>query len=324
MKSKITYLKKLELFKELDNFREGQFFAVIDQKVKNHLPQWVQFSPHVFWIKNPEEEKNIETYASGIEFFLKQGIKKDSHLYAFGGGATTDLAGFIAATVLGGIKWSMAPTTLFGMVAGSLNGKVQIHMPKGKNLVGTHHIPDQIYICGDFLNTLTEREMISGKGEILKYGFLSKEINAMIMDKKPLEEIAYECARFKNQATELELGNTLGHVFEETLKIAQGYALAMGLKYLFKFMKLEDSLYQWDKMAHALSLPVEKLEVGFFSQFDLNSFLSILDHQSHKSNDSRIHLVLVKTIASQYVEEVLLKDLKGKIQLDDEFSRLAS
>ena len=59
-KSKITYLKKLELFKELDDHQEGKFFAIIDQKVKNHLPQWIQFSPHVLWLKNPEEEKSFE------------------------------------------------------------------------------------------------------------------------------------------------------------------------------------------------------------------------------------------------------------------------
>ncbi len=330
MKSKLTYLLKLELFKELDNFREGQFFAVIDQKVKNHLPQWIQFSPHVFWIKNPEDEKNFETYSSGIEFLLKQGIKKDSHLYAFGGGATTDIAGFIAATILGGIKWSVAPTTLSGMVEGSIGGKVQINVLNGKNLVGTEHSPEHVYICGDFLTTLSERELICGKGEILKYGFLSKEIHVMIMDKAPLEDIAFECARYKNYIIELdmsdqklELGRMLSYAFEDSLKITQGYALAMALKYLFKFMKLEESLYQWDRMVHALSMPMEKLTVGYFSQFDVNAFTAYLDQHSHKKNEQHVHLVLVKSIASQYVEEVLFKDLKHIIQNDEEFKRLA-
>src|SRR5665647_3611531 len=111
MNSKITYLKKLELFKELDNFRDGQFFGIADQKIKNHLPQWVQYSPHVFWLKSPEEEKTLEVYGRACEFFLKQGIQRTSQIYAFGGAATTDFAGFVAATILRGIKWSAVPTT---------------------------------------------------------------------------------------------------------------------------------------------------------------------------------------------------------------------
>jgi 3-dehydroquinate synthase len=115
MKSHLTYLKKLELFKELDNFKEGQFYAIADSKVKNHLPQWISFSPHIFWLKEPESEKNLEVYGQAIEFFLKQGISRNSVMYAIGGGATTDFAGFVASTILRGIKWNAIPTTLLGI-----------------------------------------------------------------------------------------------------------------------------------------------------------------------------------------------------------------
>jgi hypothetical protein len=72
MKSNLTYLKKLELFKELDSFKDEQFFAIIDQQIKNHLPQWIAFSSRIFWLKNPEEDKNLDTYKDAIEFLLKQ------------------------------------------------------------------------------------------------------------------------------------------------------------------------------------------------------------------------------------------------------------
>src|SRR5690606_25799735 len=139
MKSNLIYLKKLELFKELDNFKEGQFFAVADQKIKNHLPQWIQFSPHVFWLKDPEGQKNLEVYGEALEFFLKQGISRTSALYAFGGGASTDFAGFVAATILRGINWVSIPTSLLAMIDGSIGGKVALNMPQGKNLVGAFH-----------------------------------------------------------------------------------------------------------------------------------------------------------------------------------------
>lgn len=329
MKSNLTYLKKLELFKELDNFKDGQFYAIADMKVKNHLPQWIQFSPHVFWLKNPEEEKNLEVYGMALEFFLRQGLGRNSTIYAFGGGATTDFAGYVAATILRGVKWIAVPTTLLAMIDGSIGGKVAVNMPQGKNLVGSFHMPEKVLICGDFLTTLSEKEWMSGKGEVLKYGFLSEEIHQLIMSKAPIEDIAMACANFKNIVVErdfrengeriyLNLGHTLGHAFEFNLKIPHGHAVAMGLKYLFKIMKQDEALGQWEKMVKALSLPVEKFEIGHFSNFDVNAFSTYLE-QDKKKLDSRLRLVLVKSIGICYVEEVPLKDFKAKVQSHAEF-----
>lgn len=330
MKSNLTYLKKLELFKELDNFKDGQFFAVIDQKTKNHLPQWIQFSPHVFWLRDPEEQKNLDVFGEAVEFFLKQGISRSSTLYAFGGGATTDLAGFVSATILRGIKWVAIPTTLLAMIDGSIGGKVAINMPQGKNLVGAFHLPEKVYICGDFLTSLTDKEWMSGKGEVLKYGFLSKEIHALILKKASIDELAVACAEFKNQVVEkdfqekgerifLNLGHTLGHAFEKTLKIPHGQAVAMGLKYIFKVMKLDEMHAEWEKLVKALALPAEKFEIDHFPLFDLNQFMNYLE-QDKKKLEMKLRLVLVKEIGSCYVEEIRLQDFRAKIQSHVDFN----
>ncbi len=329
MNSKIIYLKKLELYKELDNYKDGQFFAIADQKIKNHLPQWIQFSPHVFWLKSPEDEKNLSSYGQAVEFLLKGGIQRSSKLYAFGGGATTDLAGFVASTILRGIKWSAVPTTLLAMIDGSIGGKVGINMPQGKNQIGAFHAPDEIYICGDFLTTLSDKEWTSGKGEILKYGFLSNEIHELILKKAAIEVIAHACAVYKTKVVEsdfkeegdrilLNLGHTFGHAFESHLKLSHGQSVAMGLRYLFKVLKQHEQLAQWDKMAKALSLPVEKYNIDHFPLFDINAFISYVEHDKKKI-DSHLRLVLVKAIGSCYVEEILMKDFKKKIQTYEEF-----
>lgn len=329
MKSNLTYLKKLELYKELDNYKDGQFFAIVDQKMKNHLPQWIQFSPHVFWLKSPEEEKTLDVYGRACEFFLKQGITRTSTLYAFGGGATTDFAGFVAATILRGIKWVAIPTTLLAMIDGSIGGKVALNMPQGKNLVGAFYAPEKVFICGDFLTSLSDKEWMSGKGEVLKYGFLSQEVHDLIMKKASIDDIAMACAKFKTEVVErdfqeqnerihLNLGHTLGHAFEYTLKVPHGYAVAMGLKYIFKLMNLPEAMVQWEQMARALALPIEKFEIDHFNNFKLMDFLNFLE-QDKKKVDQKIRLVLVKGIGSCYVEEVLMKDFKAKIQKDVEF-----
>lgn len=329
MKSNLTYLKKLELFKELDSYKDGQFFAIADAKIKNHLPQWIAFSPHVFWLKAPEDEKNLEVYGNAIEFFLKQGISRSSVLYAFGGGATTDFAGFVAATILRGVKWVSIPTTLLGMVDASIGGKVGLNMPQGKNLVGAFHAPEKVFLCGDFLTSLPEKEWMSGKGEILKYGFLSQNVYELIVKKTPIEDIALACAQFKSELVQkdfhekgeriqLNLGHTLGHAFEFALKIPHGQAVAMGLKYIFKITKNEKALRHWEKMAEALKLPTEKLEIGHYSNFDLQAFTSYIE-QDKKKVETTLRLVLVNDIGFCYVEEVSLKEFKAKIMAYAEF-----
>jgi 3-dehydroquinate synthetase len=330
MKSTLSYLKKLELFKELDNYKEGQFFAIADQKLKNHLPQWISFSPYVFWLKNPEEEKNLEFYGNAVEFFINAGITRNSTIHAFGGGATTDFAGFVAATILRGVKWVSIPTTLLAMIDGSIGGKVALNMPQGKNLIGAFHLPEKVLICGDFLTSLPEKEWMSGKGEVLKYGFLSKEINALILKKAPIDDIAHACAKFKNEIVDrdlhergerilLNLGHTLGHAFEFALKIPHGVAVTMGLKYLFKVMKNDDALAEFDKMVKALNLPAEKFDLYHYSDFDAKAFMSFLEHDKKKIETS-IRLVLVKGVGFCYVEEVPMKDFKAKITSHAEFA----
>lgn len=324
LKSKVTYLKKLELFKELDNYQEGKFFAVIDHKVRNHLPQWIQFSPHVFWLKHPEEEKNLDTYKRAIEFFISQGVQRDSVIHAFGGGATTDLAGFVASTILRGIDWVAVPTTLLAMIDASLGGKVGVNLDSGKNLVGAFHAPTSVLVCTDFLSSLPEKELLSGKGELLKYGFLSREIYNLILKKAPLEDIILESAKFKTRVVEqdfrekgerifLNLGHTLGHAFEPALKIPHGLAVAMGMKYLFRLMNQTQILDTWNLLAKSLALPLEKLEISNYDDFNLKTFVSYLENDKKKVKSS-IRLVLVKDIGSCYIEEVALKDFIQKIQ----------
>lgn len=327
-KSKVTYLKKLELFKELDNRQEGKFFAVVDQRVKNHLPQWIQFSPHVFWLKNPEEEKNLTTYTRAIEFFISQGVQRDSVIYAFGGGATTDLAGFVASTILRGVDWVAVPTTLLAMVDASLGGKVGVNLEAGKNLVGAFHAPTAVLVCTDFLSSLPEKEMLSGKGELLKYGFLSREVYDLIQKKAPLEDIIMESAKYKTRVVEhdfkekgerifLNLGHTLGHAFEPTLKMSHGLAVAMGMKYLFRLMGHIHMVETWNLLAKSLALPLEKLEIANYDAFDMKTFVSYLEHDKKKVQSS-IRLVLVKDIGACYIEEVAMKDFIQKIQASHE------
>ena len=330
MNSQLTYMKKPELLKELELHR-SHFFAVIDEKVKPHLPSWVISSENVYWITDPEGSKSLETYEKIVSFFLNKGISRTSRLVAIGGGATTDLSGFVAATILRGIEWIAIPTTLLAIVDGSIGGKVGINSPQGKNLLGAFHHPEKICLCYDLLATLSDAQWQSGKGEILKYGFLSKEIHQAILKKESLETISHRCAEFKKDVVIkdfkeqgerilLNLGHTLGHAFELSLDISHGLAVIMGLKYLFLVLDQKDHLMDWEVMMNALELTQEKTSISNYPQFSVDNFINYLKQDKKKNNES-IRLVLVKAVGNCYVNEMNLDEFISKIRNHAEFKR---
>lgn len=328
MNSQLTYMKKPELLKELE-LHQSHFFAVIDEKVKSHLPEWVISSDNVFWITDPEGSKSLEAYERVVTFFLERGISRTSQIVAIGGGATTDLSGFVAATILRGIEWIAIPTTLLAMVDGSIGGKVGLNTSQGKNLLGAFHHPEKICLCFDFLTTLPELEWQSGKGEILKYGFLSTEIHQAIVKKESLEVISRLCPEYKKNVVNrdfkeqgervlLNLGHTLGHAFELSLDIPHGLAVMMGLKYLFLVLDQKEQLKNWQEMISALELSSEKCLISSYPQFSVDNFINYIKQDKKKSQES-IRLVLVKSIGLCHVHEMNLNEFISQIRDHAEF-----
>lgn len=328
MKSNVTFIKKPELFAQL-KLQEPEFYGVIDSALKDHLPDWINSSKKVFWLNSPEAQKNLKVYEEITSFFLACGISRSSQLVAIGGGATTDLAGFAAATLLRGLRWIAVPTTLLAMVDGSIGGKVAVNTPEGKNLLGAFHAPEAVFVCHDFLSSLPAIEIQSGSGEILKYCFLSKKIADLVMSKASLDIIAFECAQFKTQIVErdfkeqneralLNLGHTMGHAFESHLKIPHGSAVAMGLRYLLEIFSPE-MLPDWNKLALGLNLSLESLDVKSYSAFSLSQFVQFLKVDKKKSLQN-IKVILVKDIGHCYIHEMPFSELLKKIEKHEAFN----
>ncbi len=330
MNSKLTALKQLELMNALEQAREPRLFSVIDLRVKNMLPQWLQFSPDVFWLNHPEDQKNIEVYEQISSFFLKQGIQRGHTIAGIGGGATTDIAGFVAATVHRGIKWISVPTTLMGMVDAGLGGKTGVNTSHGKNLLGAFHLPENVWVCTDFLKTMGRTEILSGRGEILKYALLSSEIYGLVINpKSSMDEIILSCGKHKMQLIEedfreagkrayLNLGHTLGHAFEHTLKIPHGIAVTMGIKYLFQALNLEKALGAYEEIFKALQLDPEKVDLTNYNQFDKNGFWSALNHDKKKTGDG-LKLIVIDQIGQPRFEIMPVSKLRILVESLSDF-----
>ncbi len=294
------------------------------------LPQWLQFAPDVFWLNQPEEQKNLDVYAEATSFFLKQGILRGHTILGIGGGATTDFAGFIAATLFRGVRWIAVPTTLMGMVDAAIGGKTALNTPAGKNLLGAFHEPDEVWLCTDFLKTLTSHDLLSGKGEILKYGLLDKNIYDTIMAPKiVMDELILQCARYKlevvardlhdkGERAYLNLGHTLGHAFEHVLRIPHGVAVTMGIKYLFKAFEQKEGLAAFDDMFKKLDLDDEKTDISNYKRLDRAAFWAALSHDKKRTTEG-VNLVLLDKVGTPRLQMTPLSQLKSRLEALSDF-----
>lgn len=197
--------------------------------------------------KNLREAEKL--YTRAIEF----GLDRKSVVIAFGGGVVGDLGGFVAATFLRGVPLIQIPTTLLAQVDSSVGGKTAVNHALGKNLIGAFHQPRAVFIDLKCLETLPEREIKSGLGEVVKYGVISDaeffaylEDNADKILRGDVEAMAHVVKRscelkasvVSSDEREaglrriLNFGHTLAHAVEEEThyeKYRHGEAVAIGM-----------------------------------------------------------------------------------------------
>jgi 3-dehydroquinate synthetase len=176
-------------------------------------------------------------------------LDRSGTLVALGGGCTTDVTGFAAATYLRGIDWLPVPTSLVAQVDAAIGGKTAIDLPQGKNLVGAFHWPSRTVIDPVLLQTLPERERREGMSEVVKTSLLAGENLHDPLDVR-------RCASFKaaiclrdpddqGERKQLNLGHTFAHALEAAAEyegVTHGQAVALGLKAALELSGRDTSL----------------------------------------------------------------------------------
>jgi 3-dehydroquinate synthetase/shikimate kinase len=176
-------------------------------------------------------------------------LGRDGTIVAYGGGTTTDLAGFVAATYMRGVRWIALPTTLVAQVDAAIGGKTAVDLPEGKNLVGAFHYPERVVIDPHELSTLPEKERRNGMAEVVKTGLLA----GRPLWELPDEEMIRACAAFKAEVCLedpyerkgrreiLNLGHTFGHALEAAsdFELAHGEAVVLGLSAALRLSGVE-------------------------------------------------------------------------------------
>ncbi|GAA1804269.1 3-dehydroquinate synthase [Nesterenkonia flava] len=220
---------------------------VVREDLENHGYQAV-----VAEIPDAEEGKHIQVAAFCWQVLGQNDFTRSDAIVSVGGGAVTDVAGFVAATWLRGVRVVHMPTTLLGMVDAAVGGKTGINTAEGKNLVGSFHQPAGVLADLDTLITLPRNELVAGLAEVVKCGFIADEEILNIIEAAPdqaqnphswqVRDLIERAIRVKAEVVgqdalesgvreSLNYGHTLGHAIElaERYQWRHGAAISVGM-----------------------------------------------------------------------------------------------
>lgn len=216
-------------------------------------------------VPNAEEAKTAEVAAYCWKALGQSGFTRTDVIVGVGGGATTDLAGFVAASWLRGVRWIAVPTTVLGMVDAAVGGKTGINTAEGKNLVGAFHPPAGVLCDLAALDSLPVHDYVSGLAEIIKAGFIADPAILDLIEADPeaartpagphTAELIERSIRVKAEVVSgdlkesgrreiLNYGHTLAHAIEknERYKWRHGAAVAVGMHFAAELGRLAGRL----------------------------------------------------------------------------------
>ncbi|SER54276.1 3-dehydroquinate synthase [Actinokineospora terrae] len=220
---------------------------------------------HTVEIPDAEDGKALSVAAFCWEVLGRMGMDRQGAIVAIGGGAVTDLAGFVAATWMRGIRLVNVPTTLLGMVDAAVGGKTGINTDAGKNLVGAIHEPSAVLVDLATLTTLPRHELVAGMAEVIKGGFIADPVILDLIEADPAAAldptgpVLPELVRRKIQVKAdivasdlreaslrevLNYGHTLAHAIErrERYRWRHGAAVSVGLVFVAELARLAGRL----------------------------------------------------------------------------------
>ena len=314
---------------------------------KNHGQRWIIISQHslmeVFGfallsnmkksnykidyitLPNGEAAKSMNEFTRVISSMIEIHCDRKTNIIALGGGVVGDLAGFVASSFLRGINYYQVPSTLLSMVDSSIGGKTGINIAEGKNLIGSIYQPSAVFIDPELLHSLPTTELISGLGEVIKYGaiydrsFLT-DISGWLDDINsfPLNDAIKRSCQIKADIVSkderelgirriLNFGHTIGHAIEAVM----GYGkIRHGAGWISNELGLISKIH-----SDYLNKTIDKLPLPIINKVQTNDLISFI-RRDKKIEAQVLNFValekLGKAITTTEVSEDLIeKSLKA-------------
>ena len=202
-------------------------------------------SQKVIVIDASEENKSLDKMPGYVNELVLLNIKRGEPLIAIGGGIIQDITCFLASTLMRGLPWFFYPTTLLSQADSCIGSKSSINSGEFKNILGTFLPPEQVIIDVDFLQTLSQREIFSGLGEMLKvhainhpesFDKISKAYEQILEKPNLMEDFIYKSLLMKKKLIELDEFDqgprnvmNYGHSFGHAIESATNYAIPHGI-----------------------------------------------------------------------------------------------
>lgn len=272
-----------------------------------------------------ERAKTAPVAADCWEALGEAGFTRSDAVVTLGGGASTDLGGFVAASWLRGVRVVHVPTTLLAMVDAAVGGKTGINTGAGKNLVGAFHEPAGVLCDLSLLESLPREELVAGLGEVVKCGFVADPVildlvertdpAAITWDSPVLRELVERAVRVKVDVVVddlretggsgghpgrevLNYGHTLAHAIERTsdYTVRHGEAVAIGCVYVAELAARAGSLDPALVERHRAVLA----RVGLPTTYDAASFedLHAAMKVDKKARGSQLRFVVLDALAT--------------------------
>ena len=273
---------------------------------------------HAQPVPDGEAAKGIAVAARLWSWLADSQIGRADCVVGIGGGAACDLAGYVAASWLRGVRVVLVPTTLLGMVDAAIGGKTAVNIPEGKNLVGAFHPPAGVLADLATLRTLPRREYVSGLAEVIKAGFIADPAildlveadpeQATGPDGKTARELVERAVRVKAAVVAEDLreagpreflnyGHTLGHAIErvEDFRFRHGEAVAIGMVYAATLGELAGRLDPQTAARHRAVLD----SVGLPTRYDGGAWAGLRAAMAvdKKARASRLRFVVLDGLA---------------------------
>tara|TARA_B110000196_G_C21133176_1_gene659589 strand:+ start:586 stop:1656 length:1071 start_codon:yes stop_codon:yes gene_type:complete len=324
--------------------KKSKYFIIVDSKIYYKINKIVKGNKNInlISVKASEKIKSVLYYDKLISKLLLKKIDRASTIIAIGGGTIGDLSGFVASTIMRGVKFILMPTTLLSQVDSSIGGKNGINTKFGKNLIGTFYQPNEVIIDPNILRTLPLRQIKTGYAEIIKHSLIkdktfyswlkvnSKKIYNL--DNKALiyaitKSIKIKSFYVKSDEKEklinsssramLNFGHTFGHAIElmnnYKSNLTHGEAISIGMiiaaKISYRLKKISINKFE-DIYNHFKDAG---LEISSKRVFNKKFFDLLL--KDKKNYNNKINLVLLQDIGKAYYERNLTLDKVKKLIL---------
>ncbi len=284
-------------------------------------PLVAQYDVLALGLPDGEAAKTAETAHSCWEALGEAGFTRSDAVVTFGGGATTDLGGFVAASWLRGVRVVHVPTTLLAMVDAAVGGKTGINTSAGKNLVGAFHEPAGVLCDLDLLDTLPSAELVAGLGEVVKCGFIADPEILTLIEAQPeaaldassgvLRELVERAIRVKVDVVVddlletgganghpgrevLNYGHTMAHAIERATdyEIRHGEAVALGCIYVSELARLEGLISAELAGRHRAAFGAVGLPIGWQAQVPFEELLATMAVDK-KARGSKLRFVVL-------------------------------